>query len=412
MQNTKREDWLARLRTLAPGIISAASDNDPTTVASLAVIGSTTVYALGWLVLLVIPMLAVVQAISSQISAVTRSGLEDIVRSRYGRIAASVVLLAVLVVNVLTFAADLEGGGAALELLTHIGYLWWVIPLAVVSLALLIFATYDDVQRFLVVIPLAFISYVITAFMVRPDWHRVLLESFIPHFSSSRNYVSGAIALLGTTLTAYAYVWQGVEVSEDPPPLRRLGLVQVDATFGAIGAGITFWFIVIATGATLGVHHRPVQTAQQAAAALAPLAGRFSETLFGIGLLGSALLALPVLLATSAYVVSEMFGWRGKLNAKFFQAPRFYVTMLVVATCGCAITFEGVPPIRLLFVSSIAAGLATPITLFFMCLAAGQVDETRTWRLTPWLHVAGWAVTVIVSSAAAIYLYQTFTGRT
>ncbi|HZZ64068.1 MAG TPA: divalent metal cation transporter, partial [Candidatus Baltobacteraceae bacterium] len=335
----------------------------------------------------------------------------DIVRSRYGRVAAFVVLLAVLIVNVLTFAADLEGGGAALGLLTGIGYLWWVIPLAIVSLALLIFGTYDDVQRFLVVIPLAFISYVITAFMAHPDWHQVLVDSFIPHFSWSRDYIAGAIALLGTTLTAYAYVWQGVEVSEDSPPLRRLGLVQIDATFGAVGAGITFWFIVITTAATLGVHHHRVETAQDAANALVPLAGRFAGTLFGIGLLGSALLALPVLLATSAYVVSEMFGWSGRLNAKFFQAPRFYVTMLVVAACGCAITFVGVTPIRLLFMSSIAGGIATPITLFFMCLAARNVDPSGKWRLSPWLAAAGWAVTVIVSAAALIYLYQTFTGK-
>src|SRR5579864_3335892 len=142
MMHTRRKLWLARLRTMAPGIVSAASDNDPTTVASLAVIGSTTVYALGWLVLLTIPMLAVVQAISSQISAVTKHGLEDIVRLRYGRAAAFVVLFAILIVNVLTFAADLEGGGAALSLLSGFAYRLWIIPLAVVCLALLILGTY------------------------------------------------------------------------------------------------------------------------------------------------------------------------------------------------------------------------------------------------------------------------------
>ncbi len=396
---------------MIPGLVSAASDNDPTTVASLAVIGSTTTYALGWLVLLVIPMLAVVQAISTQIGTVTKAGLEDLVRSTYGRFAAFLVLLSVLVVNVLTLAADLEGGGAALHLLTGLNYHIWIVPLAAVSLALLIWGTYQKVERILVYIPLAFFAYILAALFAHPDWGAVLRYSFIPHLEHSRDYVSGAIALLGTTLTAYAYVWQEIEISEERPPLRRLGLVQINATFGAIAAGITFWFIVIATGATLGVHHKQVQTAEEAAMALAPIAGRHAATLFGIGLLGSALLALPVLLATSAYVTSEMFRWVGKLDAKFFEARRFYGIMLLVAAIGCAIAFAGIQPIQLLFFSSIAGGIATPVTLVFMLLAACDKRVMKNKPLKPWLRVAGWVTTGIVSVAAGIYLYQTFTGQ-
>jgi|SRR5579872_3991319 len=393
------------LRSMVPGIISAASDNDPTTVATLAVIGSTTVYALSWLVLLVIPMLAVVQAISSQIGVVAKgSGLEDIVRRRYGAVSALVILAAMLVVNVLTFAADLEGGSAALHLLTGLPYQWWIVPLGGLSAALLIWSNYDRIQSILIYIPLAFLAYVAAAFVSHPDWHRLLVYSLVPHFERSPEYTAGAIAVLGTTLTAYAYVWQGIEIAEDRPPLRRLGLVQINATGGAIAAGIIFWFIVIATGATLGIHHRTVETAEQAASALAPLAGRFASTLFGIGLLGSALLALPVLLATSAYVVAEMFGRVGQLNAKFFQARLFYVTMLVVATIGCGVAFAGVPPIRLLFISSIAGGIATPITMVFMLLAAGDEQVMHGTPVSPWLKGAGWATTAVVSVAAGVFL--------
>jgi Mn2+/Fe2+ NRAMP family transporter len=228
----------------------------------------------------------------------------------------------------------------------------------------------------------------------------------------SHYYVAGALALLGTTLTAYAYVWQELEIKEERTPLRRVGLVQIDATFGAIAAGITFWFIVIATGATLGVHGSHVETAEQAAQALRPAAGQAASLLFGIGLLGSALLALPVLLATSAYVVTEMFGWRGRLDAKFFQARRFYAVMIVVALVGCGIAFAGVSPIRLLFASSIAGGLATPITLVFMLLTACDKRIMETRPLSGWLRFAGWATTAIVAAAAAIFLFQTFTGAT
>src|SRR5579872_2155053 len=393
------------LRSMVPGIISAASDNDPTTVATLAVIGSTTVYGLSWLVLLAIPMLAVVQAISSQVGMVAKgSGLEDIVRERYGAVSAVVVLLAVLVVNILTFSADLEGGGAALQLLTHLPYQWWIVPLAGLSVVLLIWGNYARIQSILIYIPLAFLAYIAAALLAHPDWRRILVDSFVPHFERSGAYTAGAIALLGTTLTAYAYVWQGIEIAEDRPPLRRLGLVQIDSTVGAVVAGITFWFIVIATGATLGIHHRTVETAQQAASALAPLAGRFASTLFGIGLLGSALLALPVLLATSAYVVAEMFRWVGQLDAKFFQARRFYWIMIVICIIGCAIALAGVQPIRLLFISSIAGGIATPITMVFMLLAAGDEQVMHGTPVSPWLKGAGWATTAVVSVAAGVFL--------
>lgn len=398
---------LARLRLSGAGIVSAASDNDPTTVASLAVIGSTTVYGLGWLVLLVIPMLVVVQTISTYVGAVTKRGLEDLVRARYGRIAASVMLLAVLAVNILTFSADLEGGGAAISLLSGVDYKWWIAPLALYCLVLLIFGSSAKIERFLVYIPLVFLTYVGAAFLAHPDWHAVLRGSLIPHFEHTKDYVSGAIALLGTTLTAYAYVWQQIEISEERPRIRRLGLVQVDATFGAIAAGITFWFIVVATGATLGVHHQQVETADQAARALEPVAGHFASTLFGLGLLGSALLALPVLLATSAYVVAEMFRWVGKLDAKFFEAPRFYATMIIIAACGCAIAFAGVSPIQLLFTSSIAGGIATPITLVFLLLAAQDKKVMHSREVPLWMRASGWATVAIVSFAAIVFLYQT-----
>lgn len=408
---TRLKALLARVRGSGAGIVSAASDNDPTTVASLAVIGSTTTYGLGWLVLLVIPMLAVVQAISTHVGAATKRGLEDLVRRRYGWAAALVVLFAVLIVNLLTFSADLEGGGAAIALLSGIDYHWWIVPLAVFCLVLLIFSSYARVERLLVYIPLLFLTYVAAAFFAHPDWGAVLRGSFVPRLEHTKDYVTGAIALLGTTLTAYAYVWQEIEISEEHPPLRRLGLVQVDATFGAVGAGITFWFIVIATGATLGVHHTQVQTASEAAKTLAPVAGHFATLLFGIGLLGSALLALPVLLATSAYVVAEIFRWVGKLDAKFFQAPRFYTTMLVAAAAGCAIAFAGVGPIQLLFASSIAGGIATPITLVFLLLVAQGKQVTQSRKCPRWLCASGWVTASIVTIAALIYLYQTVTGQ-
>lgn len=402
---------LAILKALGPGLIAGASDNDPTTVATLAVIGATTGYGLSWLVVLVIPMLVVVLVISATVGTVTRSGLEDVVRTRYGRGWAYLTLVAVLAVNLITLAADLEGGGAALGLLTGMPSQWFVLPFAVVVAALLIWSTYVAIERILRFVPLIFLSYIVTAFLARPNWGDVLWQTIVPHFTLSSASITGAIALLGTTLTSYAYVWETIETSEERPPIRRLGLVQVDAAVGMIAAGVIFWFIVITTGATLGLHHKPVQTAQDAAAALAPLAGRYASVIFGIGLLTSAVLAVPVLAGTAAYVMAETFGWRGGLDEHFRGAPRFYAALLISLAVAVMITWIGVRPISLLFFSSIAGGLGTPLTLALLLLVARDRRVMGGNRIAGPLAIAGWLVTAVVTAASAGYLWQAFTGR-
>jgi Mn2+/Fe2+ NRAMP family transporter len=393
------------------GIVAGASDNDPTTVATLAVIGSTTTYELGWLTLLVIPMLVAVQAVAAQVGTVTEKGLEDCVRRAYGGFWALIALGALLIVNVLTLAGDLEGGGAALQLLTGADYRWWVLPLGALTVAILIFGSYHAIERFLRYVALLFLTYVGAAFLARPNWGDVLRHSFIPHFDFRPETVAGALALLGTTLTAYAYVWETIELSEEKPPLRRLGLVQADAALGIVVAGLTFWFILVATGATLGVHHHTVQTAQDAAQALAPIAGKYAAIIFALGLLGSALVAIPVIAGTSAYVAAEMFGWRRSLDAKFSRARAFYLALSGCVVIAVLIGMAGVPPIKLLFISGLAGGIATPLTLALMLLAGRNRKVMGNKPISGWLAAGGWSVTAVVTVATVIYLRQTLTGK-
>ena len=373
-------------------------------------VGASTIYGLSWLVLLVIPMLAIVQTIASRVGAVSKKGLEDCIGDAYGRGWALFVPAAILIVNVLTLAADLEGGAAALHVLTGVDYRWFVIPFAALVAALLVFAKYAGTQRWLRFIPIVFLAYIGAAFLAHPDWGAVARATVVPHFALTHAYVSGAIAVLGTTLTAYAYVWEQVEVAHQRPPLRRLGLVQAEAALGIVVAGVSFWFILIATGATLGVHHHDVQTADDAAQALAPFAGRYASLLFGIGLFGSALLAVPVIAGTSAYVLAEAFGWRRSLDATFARAPQFYRSLLIVIGVATVIALAGVSPIQLLFASSIAGGIATPLTLAFLMLIAQRPELMRAHRIGRLLRVGGWGVTAIVTAAVGVYLYQTATG--
>jgi len=405
-----RHHAAGKMASFGAGIVAGASDNDPTTVATLAVVGSTTIYELGWLALLIIPMLAVIQAIAAQIGAVSKRGLEDCVRAAYGRGWAIAALAALLIVNLLTLAADLEGGGAALSLLTHVSYVWWLVPLGALTAVVLIFGKYAAIERVLRYVALLFLAYVGAAFLARPNWSAVLHDSFIPHFDFRPVVVSGALALLGTTLTAYAYVWETIEQSEEKPPVSRLGLVQVDAVLGIVVAGLTFWFILVATGATLGVHHKTVQTVEEAAQALAPIAGPYAKVVFAVGLLASALVAIPVIAATSAYVAAEMFGWRRSLDAKFARARAFYLTLTACIAISAAIGFAGVRPVTLLFYSGIAGGIATPFTMVLMLLVGRNPRLMKSHRISPWLAVGGWCVTAVVSGATLIYLVQTVQG--
>ena len=401
----------ASLTNVGPGIVAGASDNDPTTVASLAVIGSTTVYGLAWLVVLVIPMLAVVQMVSAAVGTVARAGLEDAICKAYGRAWGIVALVVVLAVNLLTLGADMKAAGASLALLFGAPDHWFILPFGLVVVALLVFGAYQTVEHVLRYVTLVFLAYVVSAFLARPNWSAVLHHIVVPTFRWDTDFVQGALALLGTTLTAYAYVWESIEIKSRRPPLRRLGLVQVDAALGTVAAGATFLFIVIATGTTLGVHHKTVQTAQDAAVALAPLAGRYASLIFGVGLLGSALIAVPVLAGTCAYVLAETFGWRGDLDASFARAPRFYWALIISLVIGVAIAYLPVAPIKLLFWSSIAGGLGTPITLALMMLVARSRTVMDQHRIGTRLALAGWAVTGIVATACVIFLYQTFTGQ-
>ena len=404
----KRRSSASPWRALGPGIISGASDNDPTTVASLAVIGSTTIYGLGWLVVLVIPMLAVVQMISSQIAVVTRRNLEDDAQHYYGRVVAYIMMIAVLAVNFVTLVADIEGGGAAMQVLTGIDYRTWILPVAVVSLLILIFGNYQRIKQILLILPLVFLAYPIALILARPNWHAVLINTFVPHFQRTQDYASGAIALLGTTLTAYAYVWQSVEAAQERVPIRRLGLIQVDALLGTIVAGISFWAITMATGATLGIHHKTVDTAAEAAEALRPLAGNHAALLFGIGLLGSSLLAVPVLIATSAYVARTIYGWHATLDTRWWRGAHFYAFMIALTVMASTMAFAGASPIKVLFIASIIGGLATPITLVIMLLIGRNHRAMARKPISPALAASGWIVTAIVTLAALVFLVTTF----
>jgi Mn2+/Fe2+ NRAMP family transporter len=400
--------WRSYLTALGPGLISGASDNDPTTVGTLAVVGATTTYGLSWLTLLIYPMLASVQIISAQVGVVAKQGLQGVVRTTYGRRWGLLLLSSVLAVNLITIGADLEAGAAALGLLFHLAWQWLVIPYGLAMLGLLLVGSYRAVERILRFVLLVFIAYIISAFLAHPNWSAVLQATVLPPISLDSAYVQGALSLLGTTLTSYAYVWESIEEAEEQTPLRALGLARADAGVGMFFAVAIFWFILISTGATLGVHHQPVQTAQQAAQALAPVAGPLAAYLFAIGLLASAILAVPVLAATTGYILGEEFGWSRGLSQPLRVCRRFYLTVSGAILVGMVVSFLGISPITLLFWSGIVGGLGTPISLVFLLLVARDHHVMDGHPIGKWLTLLGWGTTILIGVISLYFLYQQF----
>jgi Mn2+/Fe2+ NRAMP family transporter len=391
---------------LGPGLVSAASDADPTTVASLAVVGAATGYALSWLVLLLLPMIAVVQSIAAAIGAISPTSIQGAIRRHYGLTWALLALIAVLAVNVMTLSADLEAGAESLKLLTGLSRDYFVLPFAGAVAWLLLSRSYLHVERVLSFLPLIFICYGISAVLAKPDWG-ALARSLIPHFEFTVPVATGALALLGTTLTSYVYYWESIEVSERGTLPSEARSMKADAAWGALVPGICFLFILVATAATLGKTHAPLRTATDAAAVLAPLAGGWATVLFAIGLLASAVIAVPVLAGTSAYVVAQTFGWHGSLDAPLGEARAFYGVLLGSLGVSAAFAFAGFSPIALLYWASVAGGLATPLTLCLLVAIAQNRAVMGENRIQGWLAYAGWAVTIVVSASCVAFLVVT-----
>ncbi len=389
------------LRSIGPELISGASDNDPTNVGTAAVVGAATGYQLAWLALLVAPLLGVVQVIAAHVGTTARNDLQSLTLRRYGRRLAAILLLSVVVVNVVTIAADLQAGAAGIGLLAGVDSRYFVVPLGLTLVALLLVGRYEQVMSVLRYLLLGFVAFGVAAFLAHPDWSSVFRASLLPTLSLRRDVVVGALAMLGTTLTSYVYVWEtigrGMEESPDSPTVGG-GLVRAraGAIIGAVFTAVIFWFMLVASAATLGQHHHTVSSAQEAAAALRPLAGSLAADLFGVGLVISSVVALPILMATTAYMVGAHFDWRRGLSQRVTHARGFYAVLAASIGLAFAVALARVSVIGMLVAASVIGGFGTPIGLVILVLLARDPTVMGAQLISGRLALAGWAVAVVV----------------
>ena len=415
-ESRRRHGPLRLVARIGPEIVAAASGNDPTNVGTATAVGASTAYQLPWAAILVGPVLAVVQAIAAQLGVVTRTDLQTMTLKRYGPRVAGVLLVSVVVVNVVTISADLQAGAAGIGLLAGVDPRWPVLPLGLALAGLLLIGKYDEVVAVLRYLLLGFLAFVVAAVLAQPDWPSLLKGSLMPALPLRASTLAGALALLGTTLTSYVYVREtierGIEDSLDGSPLdSRLARARVGTVAGAVLTAAVLWSMLVTAAATLGRRHQTAATARQAAQELRPLAGSLATDLFAVGLITSAVVALPVLMATTAYVIGAQFNWRRGLSEGISHARRFYAVLGASIGLAAAIALAGVSVISMLVVASLIAGFATPLGLVVLVRLARDPAVMGDHRITARLAGAGWAVTVIVGGLGVLYALCAAAGR-
>ena len=398
----------AFLRSVGPELVSGASDNDPTTVGAALAVGARTAYQLSWVALLIAPLLAVVLTIAARVGAVARSDLQTLTVRRYGVRVGAALALTIVVVNVATIAADLQAGAAGMGILAGVDARWLVLPLGLALFGLLLVGRYDAVVAVVRYVLLAFPAFGAAAVLARPNWANVLRSSVVPSLSMHDGAAVGGIALLGTTLTSYVYVWETISRGREAPARQASRPAVRRATTGAVVSSLftalIVWFVLVASAATLGRDHATVSSLQEGARALHPLAGSLSADLFALGLVASAVVALPVLMASTAYVVGAQFGWRRGLSERAADARPFYGALAASLALGFTVTLAKVSVIAMLVAASVIGGLGAPFGLIVLVLLGRDRAVMGDGRISAGLAIAGCAVASLVGGLGLLFL--------
>jgi len=397
---------------LGPGLITGASDDDPSGIATYAQVGAKFNYGIGWTLLFSYPLMCAIQLISAEIGRVTGHGVAGNLRRHYSAwlLYSSVALL--VIANTINLGADLGAIGAAVNLLIGGPVLIYVGLFAVISVWLEVFVKYSRYVSVLKWLTLSLFAYVGTAFIVQIPWTHVLLGLVWPHLSLKGEYVTAVVAVFGTTISPYLFFWQaeaevereqarpGPNALKDQPKeaTRELHRIEWDTFVGMAFSNLVALFIVLTTAATLHAHGvTDIQTSAQAAEALKPIAGRFAYTIFALGIIGTGMLALPVLAGSAAYAIGEALRWPSGLAKKPKQARAFYLTIAVSTIIGASMNLFGLDPIKALFWSAVINGVvAVPIMAVLMFMAVNRKIMGQ-YRIGPTLKFFGWLATVVMA---------------
>jgi NRAMP (natural resistance-associated macrophage protein)-like metal ion transporter len=421
-QDVKQPERPPLLQVLGPGLITGASDDDPSGIATYSQAGAQFGFGLTWVMLFSWPLMCAIQEISARIGRVTGRGIAGNLKKHYPNPVVYSIVLLLLVANIINLGADLGAMGAALKLLIGGPQLVYVALFGLVTVLLEVFSRYSRYVSILKWLTLSLFAYVGVVFVVKMPWPEVAKSLVIPQISFTPAYMTVVVAILGTTISPYLFFWQCEEEVEevkertDAKPLNRapeqapeeLRRIRIDTWVGMGFSNAVALFIILTTAATLHAHGvTDIQTSSQAAEALRPIAGKLAFTIFAVGIIGTGFLAIPVLAGSAAYALGETFGWHVGLARKLSRAKAFYATIAVATLLGVLLNNSPIDPIKALFWSAVINGVvAVPVMVLMMHLSSNKEAMGR-FKLGRGLKIVGWAATGVMA-LAAVGLFATW----
>ena len=406
---------------LGPGLITGASDDDPSGIGTYTQAGAAFGFKTLWTAPFTLPMMAAVQFICAKIGMVSGMGLGGVLRKYYPRWVVYGAISLLVIANTINAGTDIGAIAAAINLLLPIPALALVVPIAVGIVAVQILGSYALISKIFKWLTLTLFGYILASFLAKPHWGEVLKATLIPTIHLDHQYLMTLVAILGTTISPYLFFWQASQEVEEELNMgretlaeregatdRELKIAEIDVDVGMVFASMVFYFVILASAATLHVAGKTdIQTATEAAEALRPLSGSGATLLFALGLIGCGFLAVPVLTGASAYAIGEAFDWKCGLDQKLHTAPRFYTIIIASTVVGMLINFLKIAPVTALFWTAVINGvLAPPLLVMIMLISNNKkvMGERVNGRLTNFI---GWA-TAAVMSVAALGMFLTW----
>jgi NRAMP (natural resistance-associated macrophage protein)-like metal ion transporter len=403
------------IKALGPGLITGASDDDPGGIGTYSSVGAKFGFGILWMAAWLLPIMLAVQEVCARIGIVTNKGLAGVLQKHYRKKVVGLAVLLLIIANVANIGADLGAMAASSSMLLHVNFYLAVVVFAIVIVTMEIFVGYHIYIKFLKWLTISVFAYIATGFMIHPDWMNVFKNSFIPHIYFSKDYVFAMVAVFGTTITPYLFFWQASEEVEECQAEgkfkkcfvhRRIHRMRTDVSTGMLLANVVFFFIVLTTAQVLfqnGITN--IDSAEQAALALKPFAGNYAFLLFTLGIIGTGLLAVPVLAASGAYALSELMKWHESLELKFSQAKGFYLVITFSILVGLFLNFFHINPIMALYYSAFLNGIiALPLLIVIMVVGNDPKimgRETHPW----WVKIFGWLAVVFMFTAVLISIW-------
>jgi NRAMP (natural resistance-associated macrophage protein)-like metal ion transporter len=403
---------------LGPGLITGAADDDPSGIATYSTAGALLGTGQLWTALITWPLMASVQMMCARIGMVTGAGLAGSLRKKFPKPLIVIVASALLVANTINIGADLSGMADAAEMLSGINSHYFVVLFGVAIAVATVQFRYPQIANVLKWLALTLFAYVITGFVIGPDWSKVAHDTFVPSLPKGHEAWAMLVAILGTTISPYLFFWQSSQEVEEEKAIgrrmlawrqgatrREIGVRKVDVGIGTFFSNLVMYFIILSTALTLHAHGTTnIETTKQAAEALLPLAGKFAYLLFTVGIIGVGFLAIPTLAGSAAYAFAETFGWRQGLDSRFTAARTFYGVVILSTLMGIALDFAGVSPVKALYWTAIINGLLAPFLLVGVWLVASDRKIMQN-QPSSRLALVSVGLTTLLMFAAAIGMF-------